>query len=236
MSAAPLLSAGAPAPRPSPAVRTPADRRRRWAVVACAFGGAALFAGSYFAPWWNYHLVAPQYPQGLDLQIALTGVTGAVAEIDILNHYVGMRSLSDAAATERALSGWLVGTVVVAVAATLLAAGRRLGGLALIPALGLPLGFVADTSWWMWRFGHNLDPRAPIDFPEFTPVLLGEGVIGQFRTWGWPAAGFWMAVAGLALVVTATLLRRRVCATCAGAATCGATCGRLMVLPAKDLA
>ena len=97
------------------------DRRNRWAVVGLALGGAALFGASYLLPWWNFHLVAPQYPQGLDLRIALTGVTGAVKEIDILNHYVGMRSLSDAASVERSIAGFLVSAVVLTVAAVLVA-------------------------------------------------------------------------------------------------------------------
>jgi hypothetical protein len=211
------------------------DRRARWSVVVLAFGGAALFATSYFLPWWNFHLVAPQYPQGLDLRIALRGVSGAVSEIDILNHYIGMQSLSAAAATERALAGWIVAAVVVALTAALVAAGRKLAWFALVPAIGLPLGFVLDTSWWMWRFGHELDPEAPIDFPPFTPVLLGPGSIGQFHTWAWPALGFWAALVGLALVVAAEILRRRVCRVCPLGGTCGVRCPHLLVVRPPEL-
>jgi hypothetical protein len=211
------------------------DLRARWAVVLLAFGGAGLFATSYFLPWWNFHLVAPQYPQGLDLRIALRGVTGAVEEIDILNHYIGMQSLSAAAATERALSAWIVGAVVLTATAALIAAGRKLAWFALVPAIGLPLGFVLDTSWWMWRFGHELDPTAPIDFPAFTPVLVGPGTIGQFHTWAWPAVGFWMAIVGLCLVVASEIVRRRVCRTCPLGGTCGMRCPHLLVLSPPEL-
>jgi copper chaperone NosL len=209
------------------------DRRDRWAVVGLAVVGALLFAGSYWLPWWNFHLVAPQYPLGLDVRIALSGVSGAVAEIDILNHYIGMQSLSAAAAPERAAAGWLVSVVVLAVAAALISAGRKLGWLALVPAIGLPLGFVLDTTWWMWHFGHDLDPHAPITFPVFTPVLVGPGTIGQFHTWAWPASGFWVALAGLAVVIAAEVVRRRVCRECPVASACGATCPRHMVGPER---
>src|SRR5262245_55713184 len=95
-TAVPLLRKEAARLAPVVRRRTAADQARRWAVVWLAVAGVVAFAASYAMPWWNFHLVAPQYPQGLDVQIALTGVTGAVSEIDILNHYVGMQSLSAA--------------------------------------------------------------------------------------------------------------------------------------------
>jgi len=208
-------------------------RRAGLVVAALAVAGALAFAGSLFLPWWNFHMVAPQYPQGLDVQISLTGVTGAVSEVDILNHYVGMRSLSDAATFERSIATWAVATVSLSVMAVLLAAGRKLAWVALLPAVALPIGFVADVAGWMWVFGHSLDPRAPINFPEFTPIVLGPGMVGQFHTWAWPTWGFGLAVLGLVLVIVAERVRARVCRNCARASTCGATCPRLMVLPER---
>jgi hypothetical protein len=209
------------------------DRRNRWLVVGFAVAGAATYAASYLLPWWQLHMVAPQYPQGLDVQIGLYGVTGAVAEIDILNHYIGMHSLSDAAALETRFAVWALSAVVLSVVAALIAAGRKLGWLALVPAIGLPVGFVADVFGWMWHFGHDLDPTAPIEFAEFTPQMFGPGTIGQFHTWAWPAGGFWVALAGIAFVVAAEVFRRRVCRACPKAGECGATCPYLMVLKEK---
>ena len=206
------------------------DRRNRWLVVGFAAAGAVAYAASYLMPWWNFHMVAPQYPQGLDVQIALYGVTGAVSEVDILNHYVGMHSLSDAAAFETRIAVWALSAVVLMVVAALIAAGRKLAWFALVPAIGLPVGFVADVFGWMWHFGHDLDPKAPIEFAEFTPTVLGPGSIGQFHTWAWPAAGFWLAIAGVAFVIAAEVVRRRVCRACPLAGQCGATCPQFMVL------
>ena len=137
-------------------------------------------------------------------------------------------------AAEGAMSGWIVSAVVLTLTAALIAAGRKLAWFALVPALGLPLGFVIDTSWWLWRFGHELDPSAPIDFPVFTPVLVGPGTIGQFHTWAWPAVGFWVALAGLFAVVGAEVFRRRVCRDCPLAGTCGTSCPRWMVVRAPE--
>jgi hypothetical protein len=82
----------------------------------------------------------------------------------------------------------------------------------------------------MYRFGHELDPHAPLRFAPFMPVLVGPGTIGQFHTTAAPAAGFWLALVATALVATAVVLRKRVCDSCALNATCGASCKNLFVL------
>lgn len=207
--------------RPAPILH---DRRRRWTITGLGVAGAALFAVAYALPWWNFHLVAPQYPKGLNLQIWLSGMSGDTREIDILNHYIGMHSITSAAELEVLLGPYLVALVALLVTAAVLSAGRRLGWTALIPAIGLPVGFIADIAYHMWHFGHDLDPAAPLNFPTFTPTLLGPGIVGQFHTWAWPAAGFWTALAGIGLVIAAVVLRRRMCAACPLKDACGATC------------
>lgn len=210
--------------------RTPSmQRRRRWTVLFLAVGGALLLLGSYQFPYWNFHLVAPQYPKGLNLQIALSGITGDVSEIDILNHYIGMMKMSTAASIERAMSAYLVSIGALGTLAGVIATGKRLGWLGVVVALGLPIGFLVDTTYWMYRFGHELEPQAPLKFEPFMPVLVGPGTIGQFHTTAWPATGFWMALAAALMVAAAVHLRRRVCDHCPKTATCGKTCTHLIV-------
>ena len=216
-------------PPRAPAARFDMQRGARATVVALALGGAALFAGAYFLPWWNFHLVAPQYPRGLELHIALTGISGDTKEIDILNHYIGMRAMSGAADFEAKMAIYLVGAVVLTVFAGLVAAGKRLHRLAMIPAIGLPIGFVADVFGWMWTFGHSLNPEATIHFEALTPTLLGKGMVGQFHTTAWPAMGFGVALLGVGFVIAAAVLRARVCNTCPYGAKCGATCPHVLV-------
>lgn len=205
------------------------QRRRRWLVLLLAVGGALLLVLSYQLPYWNFHLVAPQYPKGLSLQIALYGITGDVAEIDILNHYIGMMKMSTAASLERSMSAYIVAAVALGTLAGIVATGRRLGVLGLVVALGLPLGFLADTTWWMYRFGHELEPNAPLKFSPFMPVLVGSGTIGQFHTTAWPASGFWMALLAALMAASAVYLRKQVCDHCPKGATCGVSCSHLIV-------
>jgi hypothetical protein len=215
----------------SVATEKPAWDWARWVVVALGLGGAVLFVLSFFRPWWGFWLYAPQYPGGLRLEISLTGMTGDVKEIDLLNHYIGMGHLEDAAPTERQLAGYGVAAIATITVALLLGAGKRLNKLVAIPALAFPVMFLADSFYWLYSFGHRLNPRAPLKIGTFTPQLFGNGKIGQFETFATPSLGFWIAVVAVACVVAATLLRTRICAHCKLTATCGASCPRFMVLP-----
>ena len=206
--------------------RQPADPqvRRRFLTVALATLGAALMIGSYFLPWWQFHLKAPQYPQGLVLLVSLTGITGDVGEIDIINHYIGMSHLSEGAAFERAWGGWLLGVLVVLIVASTLLAGRQIGWIAGAIGLSLPVGFIADTQYWLWKFGHDLDPKAPVHIAPFTPTMFGEGKVGQFVTTATPSLGFALAVAGVALVGLAVWQRSKVCRVCPASESCTLAC------------
>jgi hypothetical protein len=208
--------------------------RARWLVVALGVIGTMLNAASFTQPWWHFWLYAPQYPKGLELVIALRGISGDVHEIDLLNHYIGMEHLEYAAHTEIHYAGW--GLVVVAVISAALAhaGGRKLTWLIPIPAVMLPLGFIADSFYWLYSFGHHLDPKAPLKIGTFTPQMFGNGKIGQFETFATPTIGFWLAVGGAVFIIGAAIVRWRVCANCRK--TCGWTCPRLLVLPEKKAA
>jgi hypothetical protein len=205
----------------------------RWLVVALALGGIGAFVGAFFQVWWRFWLYAPQYPKGLQLDIALTGMSGDVHEIDLLNHYIGMKHLEDAAPLERHYAAYGIALVGVLTVGLALASGKKLNKLVAIPALMLPIVFLADSIYWLASYGHQLDPHAPLKIRPFTPEMFGNGTIGQFDTYATPALGFWLAIVGVVCVIASTIVRSRVCRYCARAGTCGATCPRLMVLPKK---
>jgi copper chaperone NosL len=223
--------------RAAPARVSPAARHgwRRPAVVAAAVLSAALFGLAFFLPWWRFVLYAPQYPSGLRLTIALTGVGGDVREIDMINHYIGMHSLSDAAHLERQMAAYGVAAVAVIVVAATMLAGKRLNRLVAVPGLAFPLLFLADSFYWLYRFGHQLDPKAPLRIAPFTPQFFGNGQIGQFLTFAAPASGFWVAVAAAVLLVIAVIVRGRVCASCPSAGSCGVVCPTAFVRPPREV-
>jgi hypothetical protein len=214
-----------------PVLSTRRDAAHRWTVIALAAAAVALMAAAYFQPWWQFTLYAPQYPSGLRLHVSLTGVGGDVREINMLNHYIGMGHLEDAAPVERALAAWGVAGFGALTLALALVVGKRGNWALLVPAGALLVGFVADSWFWLHRFGHHLDPRAPLHIPPFTPALFGAGKIGQFRTVAVPELGFLLVVAALGMLMVAVMIRRRVCSQCGRRRSCGATCPALLVGP-----
>ncbi len=169
-----------------------------------------LLLVSIFLPYWHMELVAPQYPNGLFLTAYVNHLDGDVKEIDGLNHYIGMRPLGQAAAFERAASIWLIIAMVLLVEGAALVHSRWAVLLA-IPAIFFPPAFIMDLKWWMTHFGQNLDPGAPLSssVKPFTPTVLGEGGIGQFRTYAELGWGFWCAASSSVVTVVGFYFHRR---------------------------
>jgi hypothetical protein len=169
-----------------------------------------LLLVSLFVPYWHMELVAPQYPNGLFLTAYVNHLTGDVREIDGLNHYIGMRPLGEAAAFERAASVWVV------IAMFLLVEGaafvhRRWAVVLALPAVTFPLAFLVDLYYWMRTFGLNLSPDAPLSasVKPFVPTVVGEGGIGQFKTYAELGHGYWLAVGCSVLTIVGFVFHRR---------------------------
>jgi hypothetical protein len=75
----------------------------KWNKVMLVVAALLVFA-SIRLPYWQIHIVAPQYPKGLNVIVYVTGAGGDVREVDGLNHYIGMRPLGEAAPFERKIS------------------------------------------------------------------------------------------------------------------------------------
>jgi nitrous oxidase accessory protein len=159
------------------------------ARLLCGGVGAVLAASAAVLPLWHARLVAPQYPGGLRMAAYGHQVTGDVEEIDILNHYVGMKAFDPADVPEMAL--WPL-VVALAVAAAVIGAwaGRRwFGRLARLVLWATPLGILADIQLRLHQYGHDLEPVAALRIPEFTPVVVGPSTVMNFTTWAYPGAG-----------------------------------------------
>jgi hypothetical protein len=169
-----------------------------------------LLLVSVFLPYWSMDMDAPQYPDGLYVTAYVNHLEGDVKEINALNHYFGMKPLEQAAALEWAASVWLI------IAMFLLIEGAafvhtKWAVLLALPAVLFPVGFLVDLHYWLTTFGQNLDPDAPLSssVKPFTPTILGEGGIGQFKTYAQAEWGLWLASASSILTVAAFVFHRR---------------------------
>jgi hypothetical protein len=188
-----------------------AEHHARYRLPKALFTSAAMALGaSILFPYWHLRLIAPQFPDGLYVTAYVNRLEGDVQELEGLNHYVGLPSFADGAVLERTVS----------IAGILVLGGLLLAGLFIhsrwvvafvAPALIFPLFFVADLQYWLWNYGHSLDPAAPFSnaVGEFTPPLFGPGEIAQFDTLAWPGIGLALAVVAAALASVGLWAHRR---------------------------
>lgn len=195
--------------------RVPAEQWRggRWRYVLPSLlltVAAGLLLVSMALPYWKMTMHAPQYPKGLQIQAYLNRLEGEVEELDRLNHYIGMRPLNEAAQLERRTAFIAVSTISALALAAIFVHSRWAALLAL-PAATFPAMFLLDLHLWMSHFGQNLDPKAPLSsaIKPFTPPVLGEGLIGQFRTVAEPCSGLVLAAVAAVIVIAALYFHRR---------------------------
>jgi hypothetical protein len=194
----------------------PASRRWvKWLPPVFFLVAAVLLIVSISVPYWGLILHAPQYPGGLRVRVFVNNMTGdedpkldEVHEIDGLNHYIGMQSLYEAAKFERSIAiPAVIAMIILLVVAALWR--RRWTWLLAIPALSFPVVFLVDLGFWMNYYGQNLDPSAPLSsaIHPFSPPVLGEGVIGQFKTIAYVDTGWYIVVTGSILIAAALLIK-----------------------------
>lgn len=181
-------------------------------LLPAVFLGLAAFCLliSIFQPYWKMTLLAPQYPGGLEVQAYVNRLEGDVAEIDGLNHYIGMRPLGEAAQLERSLS-----VIIISVTALLVVAAifihTKWAALLALPALLFPAIFLGDMYFWLRNFGMNLDPTAALSsaIEPFVPPVLGAGLVGQFETIAAADNGLYLAVFASFLILVGLFFHRR---------------------------
>jgi hypothetical protein len=178
-------------------------------VIYVAAG--ALVAAALALPLWGFAMSAPQYPgETLHLQIARTGITGDVQEIETLQHYIGVRFPAELPELIWAKRG-IVAIAVLLVTAAVAGSGRiarayRAGcAMALLAFL---LASAAAVQMRLYRVGHDRDPKAPIHaVRDFTPLLIGPTKVGNFTVWSYPHAGAVLLLAAAALSVAGVRVR-----------------------------
>ncbi len=193
-----------------PAEATASDQMRYRLPTALLAIAAGLLIISIFLPYWKMTLLAPQYPGGLEVKVYVNRLTGDVGEIDGLNHYIGMRPLGEAAQLERSVS---IAAIIV-LALLIMSAifiHTRWAALLALPAILMPYLFLADMYFWMRDFGLNLDPTAPLSsaIKPFVPPILGEGLVGQFKTIASFQIGIILAFLAGLLIIAGLYAHRR---------------------------
>lgn len=161
-----------------------------------------LLVVSMYLPYWQMKLTAPQYPKGLYTIVYVNRLDGDVAEIDELNHYLGMPKLDQGGQLERSISIFGITAIAFVLILTVFVHNRWAGILSL-PAIGWPLVFLGDLALILYQYGHSIDPKSALGgaIKPFTPPIFGLGTIGQFGTIASPGPGLILAVIASLMIV-----------------------------------
>ena len=158
--------------------------------------GVALFI-VLIVPIWKIELTAPQYPEGLEMFIHVDKLSGDIDIINGLNNYIGMRQIHENEFKEFLVLPYLIGFFAATIILVSILNKRKFlyvwFGLFLLFALVIGVDFYI----WLYDYGHNLDPTAPIKVPGMTyqPPLIGFKQLLNFGAFSIPAIGGWLMIA-----------------------------------------
>ncbi len=151
-----------------------------------------------FLPTWKITLHAPQYPGGLELVIYPNTVEGDVREVNLLNHYIGMHEIEPDEFPEFRFIPFFILRFLGFALLTALIGRMPIAALGWMDFVLFGAVMLYTMQHWLYQYGHNLSPDAPLRIQPFTPGVLGTTSVGQFTVSSWPAVGaILMGVAGL---------------------------------------
>lgn len=176
------------------------------------FVAGLLLATSLLVPIWSIYLDAPQYPEGLSLQIWAHKLSGDVDIINGLNHYIGMKTLHADDFMEFKILPVIIIVFAVLFIIVGLAAPKKWVTFLLVAFL--IFGIIAMADFWKWEYdyGHNLDPNAAIKVPgmAYQPPLIGFKQLLNFGAYSYPDTGGWFFIISGILLLTVFIIENKI--------------------------
>lgn len=189
--------------------------------------GSLLVLSLFYFPLWNVTLIAPQYPApGLGMDIYIDGLKdvreGDITNINIMNHYIGMKYLPEAHEMwEFSVFPLVIGAMgALGVLLGLIGFTGKikpkifLGWLILMSVLGV-LGMY-DFNLWLMDYGSDLDPNAIMSYVDsngnpmqYKPPLIGHRKMLNFDTYSYPKLGGYLMFVGMGVVFLSYLVGRK---------------------------
>jgi copper chaperone NosL len=166
---------------------------------------------AYFFPLWHILLDAPQYPEGLELKIWLNGLSGNIAQINGLNHYIGMKFIVANDFKEFKILPYVFGVLTLIGFTAAIARSRKLLWIWFISLCLFAIVGFSDFYVWEYNYGHNLNPHAAIKIEGMTyqPPLFGYKQLLNFTAGSLPDTGGILVGLGGALVAVGLFYKPR---------------------------
>ena len=181
--------------------------------------GAALPLALFVLPLWQITLEAPQYPIPLGMNIHINDFSDVnphdIKNINILNHYVGMKYIPEAIPEFKIFPA---GIIITSVLGFLIGLFGNFKWFLFWFILMVSLSIAGFYDFYIWEhdYGHNLDPKAIMKFTNpdgsimgFQPPLWGSKNILNFRANSYPQSGAYFLAMGIILSYVAFYLGRK---------------------------
>ncbi|MDF1544523.1 MAG: hypothetical protein P1R58_05415 [bacterium] len=177
---------------------------------------ALLLSLTYYLPLWEISLEAPQYPEGLGLEIWINQMQGQnpgdLNKINNLNHYIGMKTIHPESIKELSIMPWIMRGLMLCGIIVAWIGKRRLLLVWLVLFVVMAVAGLVDFYLWGYDYGHNLDmENAIIKVPGMTyqPPLIGSKQLLNFTAYSWPGPAGWVAVGVFMISALIYYLERR---------------------------
>ena len=170
---------------------------------------------AFFFPIWYIDLEAPQYPEGIGLEIWLNKIAGQkpndLANINGLNHYIGMKEINPDAIPEMKIMPFIIIFLVLFGIVSGISGKRSLVYIWIILFIVIATIGLYDFYMWEYDYGHNLNPHAAIKIPgmAYQPPLIGSKMLLNFNAISMPHIGSWILVATVVLAVIAVIMDKK---------------------------
>ncbi|OGU41522.1 MAG: hypothetical protein A2X61_12905 [Ignavibacteria bacterium GWB2_35_12] len=177
-----------------------------------------LLISSYFLPIWYISLDAPQYPEGMGMQIYINDIRGEkehdLKNINALNHYIGMNKIIPDSISELTYMPFIMGALI------LLGLIAGISGKKILLYIWMIIFFIIGVAgmydFWQWEYdyGHHLNPDAALKIPgmSYQPPLIGSKQIMNFYATSMPDIAGWIIFAVFAIglfVVIMTIFKSK---------------------------
>lgn len=166
---------------------------------------ALLLIALYFLPIWSISLEAPQYPEGIGLNIHIHTIEGKkpqdLQNINGLNHYIGMKRIEPDSIAELKYMPPIIAFLIVTGLIVAIWGNKKWVMIWLVLFMLLAVVGLVDFYLWEYDYGHNLNPNAAIKVPGMTyqPPLIGSKALLNFNAVSLPHTGFFFALASMFL-------------------------------------
>ncbi len=177
--------------------------------------GAILLGLTFLFPLWHIDLEAPQYPEGIGLEIWINKITGQkpndLQNINGLNHYIGMKKIEPDDIPELKIMPYIIAFLILFGLISAIVGKRFLvytwiGLFIILGSIGL-----YDFYMWEYDYGHNLNPHAAIKIPGmvYQPPLIGSKMLLNFNAISMPDISFYILVVVVAMAAFALYIDKR---------------------------